>query len=146
MKFTRVTNVPRYDRHVKYVPSALIGQLSKSSGSTTASRNRNGSYLRTRNNPTNPRTAKQTAARADFQGLAQNWRMLTDAQRAGWTALGTSMIRTDSLGQSYNMTGLQAYESVNRTLTVIGAAQVNTAPVYTAPAALLSATFTATSV
>lgn len=96
--------------------------------------------------PVNPRTYKQTLVRSDFQGLAQGWRGLTDAQRAGWIALGTSMTRVNSQGQSYTLTGLQSYESVNRTLTVIGQAQVTTAPAFAAPAAIASLTVTATSV
>lgn len=131
---------------VKYVPSALIGQLSKSAGSTTASHNRNGSYLRTRTIPVNPRTSLQSDRRASFAGFAQGWRGLTDAQRAAWTALGTVMVRNDSLGVPYTLTGLQAYESVNKTLDIISQTPVTTPPTYTQPAAILSVTLTGTSV
>jgi hypothetical protein len=131
---------------MKYVPSIMIGLLSRSAGSTTASHNRNGAYFRTRAIPVNPNTPLQSDRRASFAGFAQLWRGLTDAQRASWTALGTLMVRSSSLGESYALTGLQAYESVNKTLDIIGQAALTTAPAYTQPAAITSITVTATSV
>lgn len=129
---------------VKYVPSALLGQLSKSQGSTTASRNRFGSYLRNRVQPVNPNTSNQTAQRAVLAAASEQWRGLTVAQRAGWTALGLQMTRQDSLGQTYTLTGLQAFTSVYRVLTLAGAATLTDAPVLTAPVELTSVTVTAT--
>lgn len=134
-----------YTRGVKYVPSALIGQLSRSSGSTTASRNRYGSYLRTRNQPADPSTAKQTEKRAWFTFYSQQWRTLTDNQRAAWKALGEQMTRSDSLGQSYSLTGLQAYTSCNALLTHVGAANISDAPAYSPPPNVTGLTITLSS-
>lgn len=131
---------------MKYVPSALIGQLSKSEGSTTASRNRYGSYFRNRVMPVNPRTAKQTIQRNDLQELSQQYRTITDAQRLGWAALGQNMIRNDSLGQPYNLTGLQAYTSVNRNRRLLSLADVSDAPAIGTVTILTTVTVTATSV
>lgn len=130
---------------MKYVPSALIGRLSRSAGATTASHNRFGAYLRNRVMPTNPATAAQMAIRTNLTTLSQTWRTLTGAQRAGWASLGAMIIRTDSLGQTYDLTGFQAYLLVNRNLLTYGGTTVSDAPAYSPPAAITSATLTATS-
>jgi hypothetical protein len=131
---------------MKYVPSILgVGQLSGKAGSNVASRNRFGSYVRTRVIPVLVQNATTAAVRGNLTTLAGGWRALTDAQRAGWTALGAEMIRSDSLGQPYTLTGFQAYQSVNRNLSTVGGATVSAAPAFALPAALTSITITATS-
>lgn len=131
---------------MKYVPSALgVGQLSGKSGNNVASRNRNGSYIRTRVNGTNPNTALQQTARTTLANYSSNYRQLTQAQRDGWIALGAQMTRTDSLGQTYTLTGQQAYISVNRNLVTVGGTPTASAPsIAGVPAALLSVTVIAT--
>ena len=118
---------------MKYVPSALIGQLSKSQGSTTASRNRFGSYFRNRVQGVNPNTSGQQTIRELLQTLSQLYRTLTELQRNAWASLGAQMTRVDSLGQSYTLTGLQAYTSVNMNLFAIGDAFVSDAPLLAEP-------------
>lgn len=111
----------------------------------TSSRNRFGQYRRTRAVPVNPNSTFQGTVRARMSANSAAWRALTDAQRAGWKDLGLSMNRTDSLGQSYNLTGFQAYCSVNNNLDAMGNATVADAPVLTTPDALLTMTLTLTS-
>lgn len=123
---------------MKYVPSALIGQLSRSQGSTTASRNRFGSYFRNRVTPTNPNTEAQTAQRVLMAGFSEAWRALTDLQRAAWTTLGQSITRQDSLGETYTLTGLQAYVSINRNRAVQGLGSTSTPPLLASIAAITS--------
>jgi hypothetical protein len=55
------------------------------------------------------------------------------------------MNRTDSLGQSYNLTGFQAYCSVNNNLDAMGSSVLADAPVLNTPDALLTTTITLTS-
>lgn len=131
---------------MKYVPSQTVGQLSGSAGSTTASRNRNGSYFRNRTMPVNPNTTIQALQRTIFATYSLGWRNLSDAQRGGWESLGAQMTRTDSLGQQQTLTGIQAYISINRNLTMIGGTILSTAPTLASPANLLTVTVTATSV
>lgn len=130
---------------MKYVPGLTVGQLSGSAGNTTASRNRFGSYLRTRNVPVNPNTARQSTVRSQFASISQGWRALTSAQRAGWTALGLQMTRQDSQGVTYTLDGSQAYQSVNRNLSTVGGALLSNAPAYAEPTTLTALTITATS-
>lgn len=129
---------------MKYVPSALIGQLSRSQGSTTASHNRFGSYFRNRTIPTNPNTSKQATQRAQIAAFSAGWRALTATQRAAWTALGASIVRLDTQGQPYTLTGLQAFESVNRNQSTAGNATLTDAPTFTPPTSLTSIALTAT--
>lgn len=122
-----------------------VGQLSGKAGSTVASRNRNGSYLRTRVIPMLVQNAATSAVRGNLSTIAANWRLLTDAQRSAWADLGSQMTRTDSLGQVYTLTGFQAYQAINRNLYTVGSVAVTDAPAYTLPPSIASATITATS-
>jgi hypothetical protein len=111
----------------------------------TASRNRNGQYYRRRAIPVQPRTSSQLNQRARMVTNAAAWRALTDNQRAGWRDLGLQITRSDALGQSYDLSGFQAYCSVNNNKLQAGDAAVSDAPVITTPPDLLTATITLTS-
>jgi hypothetical protein len=111
----------------------------------TSSRNRNGQYLRNRATPVNPRSTAQLNTRSRQSTNSAAWRALTSNQRAGWGALGAQIVRTDSLGQSYNLTGFQAYCSVNNILAAAASALVSDAPVLTTPSGIASITLTLTS-
>jgi hypothetical protein len=121
---------------MKYVPGPLVGQLSRSQGNTTASRNRNGSYLRNRVNGVNPNTVAQTIQRNNLGELSGLYRTLTEAARSAWQMLGLQMVRTDTLGQVYSLTGLQAFTSVNRVRRLFGVADLLIAPAFTDPGTL----------
>ena len=126
---------------MKYLGNPQSG----SRGEQTASRNSYGQYLRNRATPVNPNSSAQAAVRARMSANAAAWRALDDEQRAGWKSLGLQMVRTDALGQSYNLTGFAAFCSVNNILLEMGSAQIEDAPIYSTPDALTSATLTATS-
>ena len=81
--------------------------------------------------------------RGNLATLSANWRGLTAAQRLGWAAFGANLSRTDTLGQTYDLTGQQAYVSVNRNLNTYGAASIPDAPTYAPPASLLTLGLTA---
>lgn len=118
---------------------------SGSMAGTTASRNRFGQYWRRRAVPVNPNSTAQSQARARLSGQAELWDTLTDVQRAGWASLGASMSRTDSLGQTYTLTGIQAFVSVNSLNLTVGNAAVTAAPAFATPSTILTITITATS-
>jgi len=77
---------------------------------------------------------------------AAGWRTLTDAQRAGWAALGLMITRTDSLGQPYTLNGFLAFSSVNNNKLDAGDAAVTDAPAIVTPPDLLTATITLSAV
>ena len=126
---------------MKYVPGPLVGQLSRSQGNTTASRNRFGSYLRNRVQGVNPNTVLQTIQRNNLAELSALYKTLSEAARAAWAALGAQMVRQDSLGQSYSLTGLQAFTSVNRTRRLFGVADLLVAPALEDPGTLTTLSF-----
>ena len=110
----------------------------------TSSRNRFGQYKRTRATPVNPASSFQGTVRNRMAVNAAAWRALTANQRAGWTDLGLSMTRTDSLGQVYALTGFMAYCSVNNNNLAAGNAVVSDAVALVTPSGLLTATITLT--
>lgn len=111
----------------------------------TSSRNRFGQYRRSRSIPVNPNSSAQGTVRARLSNNAAGWRALTDAQRAGWNDLANGITRTNSLGQSYNMTGFMCYCSCNVNLTAAGSAVLPDAPLIATPGTLLTAVITLTS-
>jgi hypothetical protein len=123
----------------------FLGNTSSGSAAdTTWSRNRWGQYTRRRAAPVNPASSFQGVVRARMALNAAAWRALTGAQRAGWASLGLSMTRTDSIGQSYSLTGFAAYCSVNNNNLAAGNAVVSAAPALTTPTALATVTPTLT--
>lgn len=127
---------------MKYLGNPQSG----SARNDTASRNRFGQYLRNRASPVQPRTPAQLAQRARMSTNAAGWRALTDAQRAGWLSLGTSISRNDALGQAYTLNGFMAYCSVNNNNLSAGQGIVSAAPAIVTPPDLLTATITLTAV
>ena len=94
----------------------------------TASRNRNGQYLRARAIPVQPRSTAQLAVRGYLSLNSQTFGALTKAQQAAWATYAALHPRTDSLGQSSPMTASQAYGSVNNILRLQGLAIVAVPP------------------
>ena len=118
---------------------------SGSANGTTWSRNPFGQYTRRRAVPVQPRTPAQLNVRARLAANAAAWRALTDAQRAGWAALGLMMSRSDSLGSAYTLNGFLAYCSVTNNKVAAGDAIVSDAPTIATPGSLLTVTLTLTS-
>lgn len=81
-------------------------------------------------------TENQTEVRTNLGASSSAWRELTDAQRAAWTAFGENYAKTDSLGESYSLTGQQAFVSVRRNLFTFSGAPATTVdpPLYAPPA------------
>ncbi|MFZ1057874.1 MAG: hypothetical protein WAP47_01640 [Candidatus Rokuibacteriota bacterium] len=119
---------------------------SGSQAGTTASHNRFGQYFRTRAMPVQPRTPQQLVMRARMSTNAAGWRAITEAQRAGWEALGLMISRTDALGQAYTLNGFMAYCSVNNNKLDAGDAVVADAPAIVTPADLATVTVTLTAI
>jgi hypothetical protein len=133
---------------MKYTPGLLAGELSGAAGNTVAGHNRYGAYLRTRTIPVNPNTLIQRNARNNLAAASAKWRTLTDAQRGGWKTAASLIPRYDSLGRLYYQSGLQLYTGCSRNIFTYdpAAALPTDAPVGAAPASILTATITATSV
>ncbi len=97
-------------------------------GGHVASKNRGGSYLRTKVTPSNAQTVAQNAVRAIFTTLSQGWRDLTQAQRDAWNAAVTDFARTNIFGDLINPSGINLYQRLNNNLMSIGAAAIVSPP------------------
>ena len=89
-------------------------------GGHVASRNRAGSYLRTKVTPVNPRTASQSIVRNRLATAAQAWRGLTAAQRDAWQAAVATFAKTDIFGDIHNPSGFNLYCKIQNNLSIAG--------------------------
>jgi hypothetical protein len=105
---------------------AIIVAGSGKIGGHVASKNRSGSYLRTKVTPVNPQTAYQTTIRNRLATLAVAWGALTDAQRGAWNAAVGSYKGTNVFGDIVNPSGFNLFQRLNNNLSQIGVAQINT--------------------
>lgn len=97
---------------MKYLGSLMgVSQLSGSAGSTTASHNRFGLYLRNRVTPVNPQTERQLDVRSWFAAAAAAWRQLSQVDQSAWREEGALIERVDSLNRTYTFTGSMYYTS-----------------------------------
>lgn len=98
-------------------------------GGHVASRNRAGSYFRTKVTPVNPSTAAQQAIRNRLTGISQAWKALTAAQRLAWNAAVGDYAKTDVFGDLRNPSGFNLFQRLNNNLLTIGEAQISVPPV-----------------
>jgi hypothetical protein len=112
---------------MKYL-SALLTQSSGSLGGATFAKNRGGNYIRKRIAPVQPRTVAQQNVRSNLATIAASWKTLTPDQVAGWNSLASTVTLKDSLGNSYNPSGIDLYVANNRNLSDIGEAIISDPP------------------
>lgn len=89
-------------------------------GGHVASKNRSGSYLRTKVTPVNPQTAAQTAVRSRFGNLAQVFRGLTVAQVQAWNEAVSQWSKTNIFGDSVKPSGLNLFIQLNSNILNVG--------------------------
>lgn len=124
---------------------SIVGTLSGSINGTTYSHNKGGAYIRKRSIPTVPASGKQTAARALLAFLSAAWsNSLSATQQTEWNDWAAVNPISDALGQSIQLTGHQAFVSLNARVVGAGGTFIHTSPVVTAPAPLLTLVVTAT--
>jgi hypothetical protein len=108
--------------------SQVYSEIRGSVNGVTYARNRFGLYARTKASPVQPRTPAQTERRAQLTVLSQRWRTLDESLRAEWRALADELTRSDTLGLTYRLTGLQAYLQFNLWRALLGLAPQDNAP------------------
>jgi hypothetical protein len=116
---TRVTNMKIID-----VPQS--GHL----GTFISFKNRFGQFRRRYVVPKDPRTSAQLSVRSRFGRISARWRVLTDAQRAAWTAFSTEVASRGRLGKSGPLTGCQLFVKINTNLAFVGMEPVTDPPDY----------------
>lgn len=97
-------------------------------GGHVASKNRGGSYIRTKVTPANARTSFQLTARAIMTFLSQQWRQLTDSQRSAWNAAVADFQKTDIFGDLRSPSGINLFVKLNANLNNIGVAMISEPP------------------
>ncbi len=96
---------------------------------TTFSRNRGGAYVRTKVSPVQPVSDYSSRSRAIFKDLSQRWATtLTAGQRAAWIAWAAVHPIINVFGDSIIMSGIAAYQAINRRLGEIGATYLDDPP------------------
>lgn len=117
--------------------SQLVTAASGSVGGCVFSRNRFGSYIRNRALPVNVASSFQNILRGAMATLVVRWTsVLTALQRSGWETWAANTPQVDSIGQTYNMTGQNAYISMNTMRIQVGLSIIDTSPTIYAGAAL----------
>lgn len=106
----------------------FLGQPSGSVGGITFSHNKGGYYIRKRNIPTNPNSARQQAVRANLGTLAAMWASLTQAQQDAWNLYAANVPMLDQYGEGRTLTGMQHFIRSNTVALLAGAAIIESGP------------------
>lgn len=91
-------------------------------GGITFSANKAGPYARSWSKGSNPQSTKQTEQRARLSSLPNSWRILTPAQQTAWDTFAALPAQelTDSLGETYVLSGYGWYVKTNTRNLVMG--------------------------
>jgi hypothetical protein len=108
--------------------SQVYSEIRGSVNGVTYARNRYGLYARSKASPVQPRTPAQSERRAQLTVLSQRWRTLPESNRAEWRALADELTRSDALGLTYRLSGLQAYLQMNLWRALLGLAPQDNPP------------------
>lgn len=105
-------------------------------GGHVATKNRQGSALRTKVSPIQRRSNSQQLIKSRFTNLSQDWRDLTADQRAAWNAAAPDYIFTNIFGDNYSPTGKNLFMLVNQNILLGGGTQISTPILPVSPDAL----------
>lgn len=97
-------------------------------GGQVFSKNRSGSYVRTKVTPVNPRTSFQMFSRALLGQLSAGWSGLTQAQRSAWNQAVDAWQKTDVFGDIKKPTGKNLFVGLNKNLLSISRSMLATPP------------------
>lgn len=101
----------------------------------TASRSRAGPVIKRKSKPPTRRGNRQPSNRSIFGWLSRQWGALTDAQRSSWKAWAATHPGTDKFGESFIMSGLNAFIQLNHVVErLYGAGEFHTLPPEDTPA------------
>ena len=100
-------------------------------GGQVFSKNRGGSYVRTKVTPTNPQSTAQMSVRGIFASISSRWSSLTEAQRNSFNGFVSAYARTDIFGDLRNPSGKSLFQRLNQNLELSGQLQIDscTSPV-----------------
>jgi len=93
-------------------------------GGQVFSKNRGGSYVRTKVTPVNPQTTAQMTIRGIFASISSAWSSLLESQRATFNGFVNDYARTDIFGDLRNPSGKNLFQRLNQNLSISGQAQI----------------------
>lgn len=117
---------------------AIVTEGRGKAGGHVFTRNRQGMAMRTKVTPINRATTSQQAIKNRLSNVSDDWRTLTDAQRAAWESAASDAKRTNIFGDQYTSTGKNYYAYINGNLLIAGQAVVSSPPANTPATALTS--------
>lgn len=97
-------------------------------GGQVFSKNRGGSYIRTKVTPSNPQTQAQAQVRSNLATLSSGWNSLTADQIAQWNGSVENWTSTDVFGDIKKPTGKNLYVKLNVNLLNSGQSAIVTPP------------------
>lgn len=83
-------------------------------GGQVFSKNRSGSYVRTKVTPVNPQTSFQQSNRALLGSISSNWSSLTSDQRNAWNGAVENWQKTNVFGDLTKPTGKNLFTGLNK--------------------------------
>lgn len=107
---------------------AIIVAGSGKIGGHVASKNRSGSYLRTKVTPVNRNSNAQIAVRGRLSSIAKAWRSLSAAAVKAWNSAVSDYSGTDIFGDVKNPTGFCLYQKLNNNSLRCGGAAITLPP------------------
>jgi hypothetical protein len=107
---------------------ALVVDGRNKIGGHVASKNRSGSYFRTKVTPVNRQSVRQTTVRALLTSISQAWRSLTDVQRESWNAAVANYKKSNIFGDIVNPSGFNLFQKINNNIMSLGGTMVDTPP------------------
>jgi hypothetical protein len=129
----------------KILTTAIVADIRNKLNGSVFSKNRYGSYVRTKVTPVNPQTTAQQNARNILATNSQAWRDLSEADRQGWISAAANFPFTDIFGNSKTLSGSALFVKLNNNLAAAGQALISGAPGPIAIPALTLGAFTAVS-
>lgn len=102
--------------------TAIVDNISGKLNGTVFANNKGGHYIRSKSNPTNPRTHHQAGIRAKFGAIASKWRELTQSERNAWDAAAENFPYTNRLGDTKILSGFALHQQLNNNLSLTTAA------------------------
>jgi len=106
-----------------------IGQLSGRAGGTVYGHNRYGAWFKQFQSPVNPQSSRQTAHRGRVNFLAQQWNVITEAERSSWRNFADGApAQVDRMGLPIQLSGQAWYMKANLFFLVCSRVVLSAAP------------------
>lgn len=112
----------------KILTTAIVADIRNKLNGSVFSKNRYGSYVRTKVTPVNPQSSAQQNVRNRLATNSQAWRGLTESQRQAWIDAAANFPFTDIFGNSKILSGNSLYVKLNNNLAVTATAAISDPP------------------